>query len=50
MQFIGLKKQQDFIRDKLDQRISDVLSHGKSRAVHHGAGQTWLCSSLQIKS
>jgi dTDP-4-amino-4,6-dideoxygalactose transaminase len=29
MQFIDLKKQQDIIREKLDQRLSDVLSHGR---------------------
>ena len=29
MQFIDLKKQQDMIREKLDQRIAGVLSHGR---------------------
>ena len=29
MQFIDVKKQQDSIREKLDQRLSDVLSHGR---------------------
>ena len=29
MQFIDLKRQQDVIREKLDQKISDVLDHGQ---------------------
>ena len=29
MQFIDLARQQSIIREKLDQRISDVLAHGK---------------------
>ena len=29
MQFIDLKKQQDMIREKLNQRISNVMDHGK---------------------
>ena len=29
MQFIDLKKQQNIIRKKLNQRISDVLEHGQ---------------------